>query len=97
MQHDYPGNIRELQNIIEHTVIMCPAATIGKEYLPEYLLHTDAKTPVGTSIPDNVRLFEKQEIAHALELNHYNRQKTAQQLGIHPTTLWRKMKKLGID
>ena len=97
MKHGYPGNIRELQNIIEHALIMCPSGAISKEHLPEYLLEPNTINDVENAIPDNIQDFEKQKIITTLEQNRYNRQKTAKLLGMHPSTLWRKMKKLGID
>ena len=96
MKHDFPGNIRELQNIIEHALIMCTESIIKKEHLPGYILESISTDNNDETIPDSMREFEKREIEKALEKNQYNRQKTAKQLGIHPATLWRKMKKLGI-
>ena len=97
MKHGFPGNIRELQNIIEHALIMCPSGTITKEYLPEHLLESSGNEVAQTLAPDTMQDFERQRITATLEQNHYNKQKTAQQLGMHVTTLWRKMKKLGIE
>jgi len=96
MRHDFPGNIRELKNIIEHAVIMCPAHTIACEHLPENLLNFIPSPGRILTIPENIRNYERQEIVNALENNRYNKQKTAEQLGIHPATLWRKMKKMNL-
>ena len=97
MKHSFPGNIRELQNIIEHALIMCSSRTVTKEHLPEYLLGSNDSEDIETPIPENIRDFEKQRIVAALEQNRYSKQKTAGQLGMHPTTLWRKMKKFNLD
>ena len=96
MKHSFPGNIRELQNILEHALIMCPSGTIKKEHLPEYLLESNTIETVENALPENMQDFERQKIITTLEQNRYNKHKTAKQLGMHVTTLWRKMKRLGI-
>ncbi|MBD3393393.1 MAG: PAS domain-containing protein [Chitinivibrionales bacterium] len=96
MNHDFPGNVRELQNIIEHAFIMCPAATIMPEHLPRQIAPSGSPAISGPG-PVDVKEFERQHIQNALEQNRYSRQKTARQLGMHTATLWRKMKKLGIE
>lgn len=96
MKHEYPGNIRELENILQHAFVLCQSTTIHKQHLPEYLLSTTKKT---SPSPEKYSLeeFEKSKIIYALQKNRYNRVKTAKELGIHVATLWRKMKKLGIE
>jgi len=97
MRHEFNGNIRELQNIIEHAIIMCPSVVVEKSHLPDYLLKESASPASGGSeAPQNIEEFERMRIEEALALCHYNKQETAQKLGIHVTTLWRKMKSLGI-
>jgi len=97
MKHHFPGNIRELQNIIEHASIMCPSGTITKKHLPEYLQESNNSEDVENAMPENIQDFERQKIKSVLEKNRCNKRKTAKQLGINVTTLWRKMKKLGIS
>jgi len=93
MRYDYPGNIRELENIIEHAFVMCRSGTIRRRHLPNHLLPARA-TPgdAPTSLPEAERAF----LVSVLERNGWNRAATARGLGIHKTTLWRKMKRLGI-
>ena len=94
MKHDYPGNARELENIIEHAFVMCRSGIIRKRHLPPQLL--PAPPPAGdapTSIPEAERAF----LVSVLERNRWNRAATARELGIHKTTLWRKIRRLGID
>jgi len=94
MDHDFPGNVRELENIIEHAFVLCPGGLIKPEHLPEYL-RTKAETPVprvGTSLKE----IEKAIILEALRRNKGNRAAAARELGIHKTTLWRKMRRYGI-
>lgn len=96
MAHDWPGNIRELENTIERAFILCQEGLIGLKHLPDEL--TTPGLP-RSSQPDRHAahdLLEAQSIRDALKRNGYNRLAAARELGIHKTTLFRKMKKLGI-
>ncbi len=94
MAHDYPGNVRELENIIEHSFVLCRTDIISIDCLPTALTGgSTEKTPAVSSVPD----FEKLLIIETLRKNGGNRTRTAADLGIHKATLWRKMKKLGIE
>ncbi len=92
--HDYPGNIRELQNIIEHASVLCRGTVIDIESLPENVRPEEGKPLARLTSMDDL---EVAFITEALRRNRFNRKKTAQELGMHKTTLWRKMKKLGIN
>ena len=94
MGHDYAGNIRELENIIEHAFVLCRGAIINIEDLPENVRPEQA-SPLAAA--DSMDDLESAYIREALKRNGWNRKKTAEELGMHKTTLWRKMKKLGID
>ena len=96
MAHRWPGNVRELENVIERSFIMCNTDTIGIAHLPDEL--TSFALP-GTTIrsADTIHdLLDVQSIRAALERNHDNRAATARDLGIHKTTLYRRMKRLGM-
>jgi PAS domain S-box-containing protein len=93
MHHDWPGNVRELQNAIEHGFVLAPGPLIGAEHLPTGLKPTDAATADAATLEDVERSF----ILSALEKNNYNREATARQLGMHKTTFFRKVRKLGIE
>ncbi|OQC07848.1 MAG: Transcriptional regulatory protein ZraR [Candidatus Hydrogenedentes bacterium ADurb.Bin101] len=95
MAHDYPGNIRELENIIEHAFVLCAAnKDIDIPCLPDYLArraHPDTgPVPMG----DARKALEAQLILETLERNHGNRQAAARELGMHKSTLFRKMRAL---
>ena len=93
MRHDYPGNVRELENAIEHAFVMCRSGTIRRRHLPPRLLpgeQEDGQEPL--SLEDAEAKF----LIAALGRHGWNRAATARDLGIHKTTLWRKMKRLGI-
>ncbi|MGA1795862.1 MAG: sigma-54 interaction domain-containing protein [bacterium] len=96
MAHDWPGNVRELENVIEYSFILCTDGIIGIGHLPEELtaqVAIDATAPTMKGAHD---LLDTQTIRDALERNAFNRLATARDLGIHKTTLYRKMRKLGI-
>ncbi len=94
MSHDYPGNVRELENIIERAFVLCRGGLIGTEHLPEALRE---KSPVEPSDGATLRQLEAGFIMSALRRNGWNRAATARQLGMHKTTLYRKIKSLGLQ
>lgn len=97
--YTWPGNIRELENVIEHAFVVCRGDIIETEHLPERLWsmldNKDTYTKNGNqrSPLDNA---EKKMIVETLEKFGGSRIKTAKALGINKTTLWRKMKKYGL-
>lgn len=98
MSYSFPGNIRELENIIEHAFVLCSEDTIRLRHLPANLsMQSFERDEDGCKRATNpVRLAEIRVITDALKRNNYNRNATAKDLGIHKTTLFRKIKKLGI-
>ncbi|MFH1075624.1 MAG: sigma 54-interacting transcriptional regulator [Pseudomonadota bacterium] len=93
MAYDWPGNIRELENAIERAFILCNNGQIDIGHLPDELM--------ARGLDSNVRsahdILDVQAIRAALERNAFNRLAAARELGIHKTTLFRRMKKLGIS
>lgn len=97
MSHNYPGNIRELENIIEHAFVMCPEGEIESHCLPDTLVRPfSPSTPHGT-IDSALKSVEAQAVLDALKRNNYNRLAAARDLGMHKSTLFRKIKALGIE
>lgn len=92
MAHDYPGNIRELQNIVEHGFVLTNTPLIDVEHLPGWLVDTDE----GGVYAENLDDCEKRVIRAALQRHEGNRLAAAQELNIHKSTLYRKMRRLGI-
>jgi PAS domain S-box-containing protein len=97
MAHDWPGNIRELENVIERSFILADKGLIGVGQLPEELTAALAGERAAMSGLKNIRdMLDVQSIRSALERNGNNRLAAARELGVHKSTLFRKMKKLGI-
>jgi PAS domain S-box-containing protein len=94
MNHDYPGNIRELENIIEHAFILCGDGIIKPEHLPEYLQKKEAIPAV--EIASTMKEMESLFIMATLKRNNWSRKETAKELGIAPSTLYRKIKRLNL-
>jgi len=95
MEYDYPGNIRELENIIEHAYVLSPGGVIKPEDLPE-VLQAKGAIPV-VEIAGSMREMESLFIMAALKRNNWNRKDTANDLGINPSTLYRKIKRLSLE
>jgi PAS domain S-box-containing protein len=96
MEYDYPGNVRELENIIEQAFVLCRDRIIELHHLPTELRHIGSSRYAGSG-PMSLESMEKVLIREALRRHKGNRTKAARQLGINPSTLYRKMKALGIS
>ncbi|MBN2033808.1 MAG: sigma 54-interacting transcriptional regulator [Deltaproteobacteria bacterium] len=99
MAHDFPGNIRELENIVEYATVVCKNGLIRIEHLPDYLKKSkEAKIQPSTDEKKpSFKDVERGYLYEALTRNQWNRSATAAEMGIHPTTLWRKIKRLDIS
>jgi len=96
--YDYPGNIRELENILEHAGVMCPEDIIEVEHLPEKLRLKPRKFTVPDQAdPDPLDRIQAEYIREALERHDGHRGLTARELGMHRSTLNRKIRKLGLE
>ena len=96
--YGWPGNVRELQNVIERVAILSTSAVILPSELPNSILDT-AKHDVFEDKDDHPTLekVEQEYIREVLLKHNFNYTKVAETLGIGRTTLWRKMKKYGMD
>jgi transcriptional regulator with PAS, ATPase and Fis domain len=94
LSHDYPGNIRELENIIEHSFILCPSGFIQTAHLPEPF-RPKSSEPVAAGAT-TLHEFESRFISEVLRRHNWNRGAAAKELRIHKTTLWRRIKHFGI-
>lgn len=98
MNYSYPGNIREMENIIEHAFVLCKGKIIEAQHLPKILRSEVPEGPTLTLPSDKtLQQSEADLIKRTLEKNYGHRERTAKELGIHKTTLWRKLKKYGLQ
>ncbi len=97
LSHNYPGNVRELENVIEHCFVLCPAGLIGKRHLPPAFQNRDSGDFASMAGPTTMNRMEKILISEALRRNKGNKNAAARELGIHKSTLFRKIKALGIQ
>jgi len=96
LEHDYPGNVRELENIIEHAFVLCRSGLIQPQHLPSPLRDRARDNPKTSLTKTTLRDMEVLMINDALRKHHGNRTEAARELGIHPATLFRKAKDLSI-
>jgi len=101
LKFDYPGNVRELENILEHALIICRNDVIQPKHLPDYIQNqylSSKPEKVSSLLPESDSdPTERQQILLMLRQNNWHRIKTAQALKMDRTTLWRKMKQHGIS
>jgi DNA-binding NtrC family response regulator len=91
--------VRELQNAVERAVLLSRGPEIGVEDLPAHLASGQSARPLpaaGTPLKNAMEVPERAIIMEVLELNNWNRNATADALGINRTTLYKKMKRLGL-
>jgi len=91
LNYDYPGNVRELENILEHALIICQGETVEPRHLPAFLEKSRASIAKGSSRGPTME--ERSRIERALERHGGHRGEVARELNMDRTTLWRKMKK----
>jgi PAS domain S-box-containing protein len=95
LAHDFPGNVRELENIIEHAFVLCRGGMIDFPHLPAQF--RTVPTDPSQSLPTTLEGMERLMIADTLSRHHGNRTATARELGIDVSTLFRKIKSLGME
>lgn len=96
MQHDYPGNVRELENIIEHAFVLCAGGPIEVYHLPPQLSGSSPSEAWQGIGRVTLQDMEVMHITETLRRHAGNRDIAAKALGIHRATLFRKIKSLGI-
>ena len=94
--YDYPGNIRELENIIEHCFVLCQDEIIEAKHLPTSVRPTLKTDKIESSQPATIKQMEIILITQALRRNKGNKTAAAKELGIDKSTLFRKMKAFDI-
>ncbi len=108
LEYPYPGNVRELENVLEHAYIVSGGPYITAEDLPHSIsIHRRLESPTMRTAnglhapPAGLRplspTHEKQLLLDCLKRNYWSIPRAAKELGIHRTTLWRKVKRHGIE
>jgi len=97
MEYSFPGNVRELENIIEHAFVLCRGNLIEIEHLPPSVRGEEGFRNRSLRQGLTLREMERVLIQDALRRHRGHRTAAARELGIHPSTLFRKMKSLGIN
>jgi PAS domain S-box-containing protein len=100
MRYDFQGNIRELENIIEHGFVLCRGSIIKREHLSPELLQAEQESMMEyktESTPVTESIDEQERIINALRNCGGVISKAADELKIHRTTLWRKIKRYNIN
>ncbi|HTP24723.1 MAG TPA: sigma 54-interacting transcriptional regulator [Anaeromyxobacteraceae bacterium] len=97
MAHKYPGNVRELQNVVEHAFVLLREGQIELEHLPREIVPVAPRRAVGRKMQADVKALEAQAIREALERHGGNRLAAARELGVHKSTFFRKVRLLGLE
>jgi len=97
MAHDFPGNVRELENIVEHAFVLCQSGLIETHHLPSELCVDSAMINGEFTDTKSLKSMEKAMIHEALHRRKGNRKQAAKDLGIDYSTLYRKIKGLEIE
>jgi transcriptional regulator of acetoin/glycerol metabolism len=98
LHYSWPGNVRELRNTIEYAFVLCQGGWIAPEHLPHRITHV-ARTPVpdagreAAAAPDP----EREALLDALRRGHGNQSEAARRLGVSRITVWKRIKKHGVD
>ncbi|MGV8079972.1 MAG: sigma-54 interaction domain-containing protein [Syntrophales bacterium] len=99
LNYSFPGNIRELENILEHAYVLCRGSLLEEKHLPyDFLDKTGCQGGMTSVVAENaLRNAEIRTIRQVLEKHGGNRKEAARELGMSRTTFWRKARKLGIS
>ncbi|HWJ15400.1 MAG TPA: sigma-54 dependent transcriptional regulator [Gemmatimonadaceae bacterium] len=99
LDYAWPGNVRELENALERSVILTEGPEIGVATLPERVTQRRAEPLVSTRTPPNPTLeaVERAYIMWVLQAENGNKSRTAEILGIDPSTLYRKLSRYGVE
>lgn len=97
MDYDFPGNVRELENIIEHAFVLCRGGLIEMQHLPPHLRPVSTVDNMQKAKGMTLQAVEEMVIQEALRRNQGNKTKAAKELGIDASTLFRKIKTLKLE
>lgn len=96
INYSWPGNIRELINVIEYTFVICPGGIVTPDHLPHHFTTTAGKPTTPSTSRKNTRDDRRKLLLDTLEHTGGNKSEAARTLGISRVTLWKQLKKYGI-
>ena len=106
LRYSWPGNVREMENVLEYAVAVCQGQTIQPHDLPEEILgdvpavevrsSRGGPPSIGPGPADPVKDRQREQLRSTLDAHRWNREETAEALGISRTTLWRRMRELDL-
>jgi DNA-binding NtrC family response regulator len=96
LQQDFPGNVRQLENVIEYAFVMCKGHRLELHHLPPDLTGSASVTATAAPGHEPLQRAQRETILATLAKHGWDRSRAAQELGISRTTLWRKCVKFGL-
>ncbi|HLF86786.1 MAG TPA: sigma 54-interacting transcriptional regulator [Nitrospiria bacterium] len=96
LSYDYPGNVRELENIIEHASVCCHGDTIQVEHLPNDIIGNRDIVDKASKSTGSLKIMERELMLKVLDQSGWNYKEAAKILGLSRTTLWRRLKEFNI-
>ena len=104
LTYDWPGNIRELRNVVEHIVLLAEDRMVQADHLPEYFRERMTKLPERQpslkepeTLQTKLRQLEQKAILEALQSSGYNKTKAMTQLGLSRRTFYKRIREMGLD
>ena len=92
----WPGNVRELRNAIEYAFVLCQSGGIGVQHLPHKIVNESIELQAACD-PDPVCTRDRAQLIDVLRQAGGNQSKAARMMGVSRVTVWKRMKKMGID
>jgi DNA-binding NtrC family response regulator len=98
LNYDYPGNIQELENIMQHAMVLCQGKTIQPAHLPRDIFYVkDDFVELAMKRDEPFKVMERQLVLKILSQTGWNYKEAAERLKVSRTPLWRKINSLGIN
>jgi two-component system, NtrC family, response regulator HydG len=97
VQYHWPGNVRELRNAVEYAFVLCPSGGIDGRHLPPKILGAEPQCPPPAALAQNSDERLKRELIQVLRQTEGNQSEAARVLGVSRITVWKRIKKFGID
>ena len=95
-EYGWPGNVRELRNAIEYAFVLCQSGGIGIQHLPHKIVHGTIDPQVACDL-DPGCVKDRESLIDVLRQAGGNQSKAARMLGVSRVTVWKRMKKFGVD